>query len=192
MPVRSRRERTTTRARTGGRIALTVVVVGAMTGACSSSATKATPTTAAGVTPSTAGSVGATTSTTTPSAFATRYLQILGPADAATGTFFTALKALPITATGADAQKLATPAANAIDKADQQLLRVPWPVNVTGAVRALVAADTRLVGDLRDVGAQKLLTSGGWKNQFERDVTSVSGRVSTLVAALRATAAKQP
>jgi hypothetical protein len=185
MRVRSGREHRAPRARARGLLALTVVV-GVMTGACSNSTTKATPTTTAAVTPSDSASVGTPTSTTTPSAFATRYLQILGPADAATGTFFTALKALPITATGADAQKIATPAANAIARADQQLLRVAWPTNVAVDVRALVLADARLVGDLRDVGAQKLLTSGVWKKQFESDVTDVSTRVSTLVAVLKA------
>ena len=60
-----------------------------MAAACSDSAPKATP-------PSSARApASAATTTTEPSKFASLYLQILGPADAATGKFFAAITTLP-------------------------------------------------------------------------------------------------
>ena len=129
---------------------------------------------------------GPVTATTAPSRFETIYLQTLGPADAATGRFFTALKALPSTATGADAQNLATKAANAIEAADRALKRVAWPGKVADEVTTLVRVDSRLVADLRNVGTQSRVTSGSWKTKFQGDVATVAQQVSVVVAALRA------
>jgi hypothetical protein len=113
-------------------------------------------------------------------------MQILGPADAATGKFFTALKSLPTTATGADAQKIATPAADAITAADRQLTAVSWPDKVARDVKALVVADAQLIRDLRGLAPQPRVTSGPWRSQFERDVGNVSKYVSIIRADLEA------
>jgi len=150
-----------------------------MAAACSDSAPKATP-------PSSARApASAATTTTEPSKFASLYLQILGPADAATGKFFAAITTLPNTATGADAQKLATPAADAIDAADQRLLRVTWPAKVARDVRALVSANARLVADLRNLAPQPTVTSGAWKDTFEADVAKVTSSVNVVHADLQ-------
>src|ERR1700704_58008 len=93
------------------------VLATAAVAACSSATPKTTPRSTA---PSNTVSVPTGPSTSV-SPFAGRYAQILGPADAATGAFFSALKALPTSATGADALKIASPAANAIDAADRGL-----------------------------------------------------------------------
>ena len=129
---------------------------------------------------------GSVSTTTAPSRSETIYLQTLGPADTATGRFFAALKALPSTATGADAQNLATKAANAIEAADRALVRIAWPSNVANEVTTLVRLDAQLVANLRNVGTQRRVTSGSWKTQFQGDVTKVANQVSVVVAALRA------
>ncbi|MGO9875018.1 MAG: hypothetical protein ACLPVY_14585 [Acidimicrobiia bacterium] len=121
----------------------------------------------------------------TQSRYATLYLQILGPADEASGKFFSALKALPANATGAQAQRIATPAADAISTADQRLLQVSWPPDVASAVSALVLVDARLVEDLGDLGPLSYVTSGGWKSRFERDVSAVSTQVAVVVSDLQ-------
>src|SRR6185369_9818642 len=101
---------------------LLVACLGVVLGACTTDSSKATlsssPPTSAGAPTS----PPATSATPTP--LATLYLRILGPADAASGKFFTALKALPATATGADAAKSAFAAADAIERADRQLREV--------------------------------------------------------------------
>ena len=129
---------------------------------------------------------GTTGTTKPPSKFATQYMQILGPADAATGKFFAALKSLPSTATGAEAQKIATPAANAIAAADRHLTAVSWPGKVALDVKALVRADTQLIRDLRSLAAQRRVTSGPWRSGFERDVGNVSKYVSIIRTDLEA------
>jgi hypothetical protein len=141
---------------------------------------------------STVQSSAAVTSSTAPlsvppptSRYGTLYLQILGPADVATGTFFTKLKALKSSATGADAQQIATPAADAIDTADQQLRRVSWPHAVAPAVTALVLDDTRLVADLRILHTLGHVTTGTWKTRFEHDVAAVSAQVQVVVTDLQ-------
>jgi hypothetical protein len=142
---------------------------------------------------STAPSSAIVTSSTVPpsvpppatSQYGTLYLQILGPADAASGTFFTKLKALPSSATGADAERIASPAAAAIDTADQQLLHVSWPHAVASAVTALVLDDARLVADLRILHTLSHVTTGTWKNRFEHDVAAVSAQVKVVVTDLQ-------
>lgn len=153
-----------------------------LVGACSSARPMTKP-----VSPASSGTVstGAPTTTTTVSPLASRYLQILGPADAAAGQFFAALKALPTTATGAAVQKIATPAADAIDIADRQLLKVAWPGNVGRDIHALVTADEHLVGDLRDVGSQTTPASGPWRTHFENDVNAISKCVNAVHADLQ-------
>lgn len=145
-----------------------------------------TPTSSAGASTSASAPTGTATTTTAPSKFARLYLQILGPADAATGQFFAALKALPNTATGADAQKIATPAADAIDAADHRLLRVTWPGKVARDVNALILANAQLVRDLRNLAPQPSVTSGTWKIQFESDVGKVTNLVNRIHADLTA------
>lgn len=157
-----------------------------MAAACAHGSSKSTPTSSVRTSTSAGAPTGAATPTTAPSKFASLYLLILGPADAATGKFFAALKALPNTATGADAQKIATPAADAIDAADQRLLRVTWPGKVAGDVNALIRANAQLVRDLRNLAPQPSVTSGTWKNQFERDVANVSNYVNIVHADLTA------
>ena len=162
-----------------GRLLGVAVVAVTMAASCSDSAPKATP-------PSSARApASAATTTTEPSKFASLYLQILGPADAATGKFFAAIATLPNTATGADAQKIATPAADAIDAADRQLLAAVWPGKVAADVRALVVADAQLVGDLRNLAPQPTVTSGAWKDKFEADVAQVTSRVNVVHADLQ-------
>ena len=165
---------------------LAIALVAATAAACDSGTPKVTPTSTTVTTSTAAVSTGTATTTTAASEFATRYLQILGPADVASGTFFAALEKLPSNATGADAQKMATPAADAIDAADQKLLAVTWPTSIAGEVKKLVLADAQLVRDLRNVGKKQHVTSGNWKRQFESDVARVTNQVSVVVADLRA------
>jgi hypothetical protein len=140
-------------------------------------------------TASTAPPTAAVSSSTVPppgtSQYGTLYLQILGPADVASGTFFTKLKALKSSATGADAQRIATPAAVAIETADQQLLHVSWPHTVAPAVAALVLDDARLVADLRILHTLSHVTTGSWKSRFEHDVAAVSAQVQVVVTELQ-------
>jgi hypothetical protein len=157
-----------------------VSLVVTMAGACADGSSKSTPTSPVRTSTSAGAPTGEATPTTAPSKFADLYLQILGPADAATGKFFAELKALPNTATGADAQKIATPAADAIDAADHRLLRVAWPGKVARDVNALILANTQLVRDLRNLAAQPSVTSGTWKNQFESDVAKVTNYVNLI------------
>ncbi len=164
-------------------VALVLTVAG-----CANRTPKATPKPSAGASTSdsvprgtaTTTTTGTVSTTTAPSAFANLYLQILGPADAATGEFFTALKALSSTATGADAQKVATPAADAIDAADHRLLEVSWPGTVARDIKALVFANAQLVGDMRELAAQNRVTFGAWKNQFESDVATVTNSANLI------------
>jgi hypothetical protein len=165
---------------TSGRLLGVAVIAVTMAAACSDSAPKATSPSSVS-----APAGGAATTTTEPSKFASLYLQILGPADAATGKFFAAITSLPNTATGADAQKIATPAADAIDAADRRLLGVAWPGKVAADVRALVIADAQLVGDLRNLAPQPTVTSGAWKDKFEADVAKVTSGVNVVHADLQ-------
>jgi len=163
-----------------------VTVVTLIAAGCSSSAPKAAPPSSSTAMPASDSTTSGTSPITTmPSKFATLYLNILGPADQASGTFFTALQKLPSTATGADAEKIAAPAADAIDLADRQLLEVSWPGDVANDIRRLVLVDTRLVADLRNVAKQNSVTSGGWKNQFEGDVAQVAAQVNVVVAKIQ-------
>jgi hypothetical protein len=164
---------------------LAIALVAATSTACDGGTPKATPRSPTATTSTAAVSTGAASTTTAASEFATRYLQILGPADMASGEFFTALKKLSSNATGAEVQKIATPAADAIDAADQRLLAVTWPANIGGEVRKLVLADAQLIRDLRDVGKQQHVTSGTWKPQFESDVAKVTNQVNVVVTDLR-------
>ena len=168
------------------RLVVWLVVAGVSVSACDSGGTKAAPTSTTGVATSSGAPTGAVGGSAAPSKFATLYLEILGPADAASGTFFTALEKLPASASGVDAQRIATPAADAIALADRKIGRIRWPARVAAEMRALVVADERVVRDLRTVGAQARLGSGPWKPRFERDVTAVTGRVKTVVADLQA------
>lgn len=161
-------------------VAITLVAV------TSASCAGGTPKSSTVTTSTAAASTGPTSTTTPASQFATLYQQILGPADAASAKFFGALEKLPSDATGAEAQKIATPAADAIDAADRRLSAVTWPANIAGAVEKLVRTDAQLVRDLRDVGKQQHVTSGTWKRQFESDVTKVTDQVSVVVADIRA------
>ena len=139
-----------------------VTVVALIATGCSSGAPKAAPASSTTRMPASDSTTARTSPITTmPSKFATLYLNILGPADQASGTFFTALQKLPSTATGADAAKIATPAADAIDLADRQLLEVSWPGIVADNVRRLVLVDTRLVADLRAVATQNRVNRPG-------------------------------
>ena len=165
---------------------LVIALVAATAAACDSGTPKVTPKFSTVTTSTAVVSTGAPSATTAGSQFATLYLQILGPADAASGEFFAAVKKLPSTATGADAQKIATPAADAIDAADKRLLAVTWPANIAAGVKKLVLVDAQLVRDLRNVGTQQHITSGTWKPQFESDVAKVTNQVGVVVADLRA------
>jgi hypothetical protein len=163
-------------------VVLTVVVT--IAGACADGTSKATPKSSNGAPTSASARTGTTTTTTAPSKYASLYLQILGPADAATGKFFAALKALPSTATVADVQKIATPAADAIDAADRRLLEVTWPGKVARDVKALALANAQLVADLRKLASQPSVTSGTWKDHFESDVGTVTNYVNVVHADL--------
>jgi len=165
---------------------LAIVLVAVAATACDSGTPTVTPKSSTVTTSTAVVSTGVASTTTAVSKFATLYLQILGPADAASGKFFAALEKLPTNSTGASAQKLATPAADAIDAADQGLLAVTWPANTGGEVKRLVLADARLVHDLRIVGRQQHVTSGTWRRQFEGDVAKVTDQVRVVVADLRA------
>jgi hypothetical protein len=165
------------RARSSGLLFVACLCV--VFGACTSGGSKATPGSSPTSTPGRT-AVSATTVTTSP--IASLYLRIVGPADAASGTFFTALKGLPATATGADAQKFATPAADAIEHADRQLLGVKWPGKIGRDVGALVAANEQLVVDLRSLEPQKSVTNGAWTVAFERDVRIVFDRATVVQA----------
>lgn len=149
---------------------LLVVALSIGFGACSTSKPTSTPTT---ISSSPRATPNPTSTPTAQSPSERRYLQILGPADTATGAFFTALKALPSAATGTDAQRIATPAADAIAAADVQLVAAIWPTKVATDIKALVRADERLVGDLRDLAQQPHPSTGPWKTRFENDVASV-------------------
>ena len=169
-----------------------IALVAATAAACASGTPKVTPKSSTVTTSTAAVSTGADSTTTAASEFATQYLQILGPADVASGKFFAALEKLPSDATGADAQKIATPAADAIDAADRTLLAVTWPAHIAGEVKKLVLADTQLVRDLRNVGKQQHVTSGTWKRQFASDIANVTDQVSVVAADLRAPTTSTP
>ncbi|MCU1466197.1 MAG: hypothetical protein JWM72_2125 [Actinomycetia bacterium] len=156
-----------------------VVCLGVVLGACTSGGSKATPDPSP---TSTTTRTQPSTATTPTSPLENLYLQLLGPADAASGKFFTALKALPVGATGADAEKFASPAADAIERADRQLLGVTWPGKLGRDVHALVTANGRLVVDLRNLASQKTVTTGPWPIQFERDVGIVFDRATVIQA----------
>jgi hypothetical protein len=152
------------------------VLSAAAVAACSGATSKTTPGSTASSSPVSV-PAGPTTSV---SPFADRYAQILGPADAATGAFFSGLKALPTNATGADALKIASPAADAIDAADRGLRGISWPANASRDIHALETANARLVADLRSLGTQPRVSSGPWRTRFEADVRQISQYVSAI------------
>jgi hypothetical protein len=157
---------------------LLVACLGAVLGACTTGSSKATPNSSPPTSAWAPTSPPATSAAPTP--LASLYLRILGPADAASGKFFTALKALPATATGADAEKSALPAADAIERANRQLRGVKWPGKLGRDIPALVSANEALVIDLRSLGPQKSVTTGAWTTRFERDVRAVFNRATAV------------
>lgn len=110
------------------------------------------------------------------------YLRFVGPANAALALMARGFASLPATATGADVARIAGPAGDAIDRADEQLLRVPWPAPVSVDVKAMVVANAAVANDLRSVDGQDALSISGWETQLAAD----SGKMAGTVAVVRA------
>lgn len=119
----------------------------------------------------------------TPTAdYGRNYLQAVAPVNAAIDKMTTALGALPASATGADVAKDTDPAADAIDAANERLLRTTWPAADVGDVKALVGATATVAADLRSVDGQNALSIADWGTRLAAD----SGKMAAAVSIVRA------
>lgn len=145
----------------------------------SAPATAAAPTTTtkAAMSPSASFSHATTLSKTEAAA---TYLRIVAPVNAAQDRMATQLASLPDSATGADVAKITDPVADAIDRADEQLLRVNWPTDIVPDVKALVSAAAIVANDLRAVDGQNILSISQWETQIATDAGKLNGAVAIL------------
>ncbi len=128
----------------------------------------------------------ATTTSSTPDLheLAQTYLRIAGPANAATATFAEKANRWNDQTTNAQAVKDAAPAIAAHQKADNALLHVDWPSSVAVDVKALVAADGAVVGDLNGLKNIDLTSAGDWSNQLSQDLGKFSAATKIVRADL--------
>ena len=86
------------------------------------------------------------------------YTNAVAPADQAIATFNTQANALTNAAQVTDLAKIATPLADTLDRVDRALLGVDWPAKLSKDIRAVVAADSAIIADLRNVSKQTALS----------------------------------
>jgi hypothetical protein len=109
------------------------------------------------------------------------YTNAVAPADAAITTFNAQTKALTNSANVADLATIARPLADALDRVDRTLLGIAWPAKLTNDVRAVVAANSVIIADLRNVSNQTARTISTLKKQFSSDLTNLALKVSVVV-----------
>jgi hypothetical protein len=129
----------------------------------------------------------ASTSPTTAAAnvdYGKQYLAIVAPANAQLATFTRKVAALPVSATGADVQKLALPLIDAIRAANKKLLRASWPAGAMSDIHALVAGDNVVIGDLQSVVGKAAASLPAWEKQLGADGEKINGLVSIVRADL--------
>lgn len=80
--------------------------------------------------------------------------------------------------------KDAAPLIAAFEKGDGELLRVDWPAETRADVKALVAADGAVLGDLRVLDTVSLLSAGDWSNQFSQDFGKLAAAADIVRADL--------
>ena len=130
-----------------------VAVLGVLAlAACSSSAHRGAP-------PAPPATPTSLPSPTTPSErYMALYTNAVAPADQAIATFNTQANALTNAAQVTDLAKIATPLADTLDRVDRALLGVDWPAKLSKDIRAVVAADSAIIADLRNVSKQTALS----------------------------------
>lgn len=109
------------------------------------------------------------------------YTNAVAPADAAIATFNAQAKALTNSANVADLAKVATPLAETLARVDRTLLGITWPAKLTKDIRAVVAADSAIIADLRNVSKQTARSIPTLKKQFSGDLSKLALKVSIVV-----------
>lgn len=128
-----------------------LAAAGALAGCSTAAKTTSTATTTSrAVAAST--TVASSPSTKPLSFYAAQYSRIVAPANAAIDK----LKAMPSTATDADVAAVAASIVPVVQKVDAELLRAQWPPNVLTDIKAMVAADGPLLGDLNNLSAANM------------------------------------
>jgi hypothetical protein len=113
-----------------------------------------------------------------------QYLKVIAPANAAVAVFRAQEQALPSSATGPAAAKIADPLAAAIRDSDRKLLRASWPANVLPDIKRFTTAASLVVRDLEQVATKQPFTVTAWKSQLDKDERKLLGRASIVRADL--------
>lgn len=120
-------------------------------------------------------------STTASDRYMALYANAVAPADAAITTFNAQAKALANSANVADLAKIAKPLAYTLERVDRTLLGITWPAKLKNDIRAVVAADSAIVTDLRVVSNQTARSISTLKKQFLGDLSKLALKVSIVV-----------
>jgi parvulin-like peptidyl-prolyl isomerase len=123
-------------------------------------------------------------STTASDRYISLYTNAVAPADVAITTFNAQAKALTNSANVADLAKIATPLADTLERVDRTLLQIAWPAKLTNDIRAVVAADSAIIADLRNVSKQTARSISTLKKQFSGDLSKLALKVSIVVPEL--------
>jgi hypothetical protein len=100
---------------------------------------------------------------------ADKYLEILGPANAALAKWQKQAQSYTDDTTAEEIGKDTAPVAAALDDASAALLRVQWPSSVAPDVKELVRAHGPLAGDFRSVSSQTIFSVQNWITQLQQD-----------------------
>jgi hypothetical protein len=117
----------------------------------------------------TAAATGTTSATPNREELAREYLRIVAPANAAHDALIKKSKSNDSDTTAEQLASDLAPVIAAYEEADNALLRVNWPPSIEADVKALVAANGTLIGDLRAADIQDVLSSSSWATQVSRD-----------------------
>ncbi len=121
-------------------------------------------------------------STTSKEDLAQTYLRIVRPANAEIDRFTAKARRWNDQTTNTQAATDAEPVTAALEKADDELLRVDWPATLRADVKAAVRADGAVVEDLK--GIADAASVGSWVNQFSKDIGTFAAAVAIVRADL--------
>jgi hypothetical protein len=111
----------------------------------------------------------ATTTTPDRQQLADEYLRIIAPANAAHRLWSKKAKSYDSNTTVEQQASDLAPLIAAYEDADNALLRVDWPPSIAEDIKALVAANGALIGDLRAADSQDVLSRSSWLTQVSQD-----------------------
>jgi len=125
---------------------------------------------------------GLTPSASLTTDYGQQYLTLIAPVNSAGDQAKQSLNAFGSTFTGADVAKAVAPYVTALQTFNSAVIRVSWPAKVEPDIRALVAADAVVIGDLNGASTLTALNASQWVQQLNVDA-SKSRTASDVVRA---------